>query len=462
MRLINISLGLLPLMISAQSSAGIKSKPNIIILYADDLGWGDLGCYGNNNHQTPNLDKLANKGVKFTNAYAAAPISSASRASILTGKSPARLGFEFVSTHGNVLNKKLISPKRTINLALEEICFSEIVEKAGYKTAMFGKWHVAEHNKQYLKWSDKYGPLQQGFQTGDDDYGSHPYAKKNRKPVDLVKGEYPNDVLVEKAMTYIENNKDSPYLLYFSSYYVHTPVLPNNSWLIEKYKTLMPNQSMDKIRYACFVETMDYHFGKILDKIVETGQEKNTIVIFTSDNGAQPGYGSNFPLRGNKWNLYEGGVKVPFIVYNPLIKNNEKEIESRVIAWDILPTIAEFVGEIAPKEIDGVSLLDLLKSKDIVKYNNRALYWHFPYYHPPIKYEGTTPCSSIILGNYKLIYFYEDNNVELYNLEKDLYETTDLSIQEIEKTNELRKMLFSYLYKVGARFPYRNINKAKL
>ena len=440
--------------------SGCKSKkqqPNILIIYSDDLGWSDIGCYGNIKNETPNLDKLATEGLLFTNAYAGAPICSASRASIMTGKSPARLNFEFVSTEGHINDKPLLPPKRILELPLEEITLGEIAKEAGYKTAFFGKWHIAKHNGEYLKWSNTHGPFQQGFDYGSDNYGSHPYDKKNREMVYLPDGTFPEDSLVIKSIDFLkkQQNGNQPFLMIFSSYYVHTPVIPNNSWLIEKYKKKLPNASENEIKYAAFVETMDFYYGQLLKALKDNGLEENTLIFFTSDNGGHPAYTNNAPLRGNKWNLYEGGIREPFIVRWPGIAKENTESAVPVIQWDIFPTLCELLKTNVPDNVDGESLLSLIQGKSSTL-NRNSLYWHFPYYHPPISYEGTKPCSAIREGNFKLLYFYEDKRTELYNLENDLEEKDDLSSELPELTSRLKSKLLNQLENVSARFPQPN------
>ncbi|WP_201741448.1 sulfatase [Sinomicrobium soli] len=439
------------------STSEKQSRPNILILYADDLGWSDIGCFGNNDHDTPSMNQLASEGIKYTNAYAPAPICSASRASIITGKSPARLHFEFVATEARISDKPLLPPKRTLELPLEEITLGEIAEKAGYNTAYFGKWHIAKHNGKYLKWSNTHGPLQQGFATGSDHYGSHPYDERNRIPAQLKEGEFPIDTLVQKAIGFLkkQQQEQQPFFMFFSSYYVHTPVIPNNSWLIEKYRKRMPGASEDRIKYAAFVETMDYYYGQILKALKHYGLEKNTVVIFTSDNGGHPKYTDNAPLRGNKWNLYEGGIREPFMVKWPGVIDKNTESSEPVIQWDIMPTLCELMEQPDPENTDGKSLLPLWTGK-IPALKRKSLYWHFPYYHPPKSYEGTKPCSAIRQGDYKLIYFYEDKQTELYDLANDIGESTDLSSEMPEITEKLKALLMKHLKKANARFAIPN------
>ncbi len=440
------------------SDSSEKLQPNVLIIYADDLGWSDISCYGSKTNETPYLDKLASEGLRFTDAYAPAPICSASRASIMTGKSPARLNFEFVSTEGHITDKPLMPPKRTLELPLEEKTLGEIAKEAGYKTAFFGKWHIAKHNGGYLKWSDTHGPLQQGFDTGSDNYGSHPYDEKNREMVHLPEGKFPEDSLVLKSIGFLkkQQNANQPFLMIFSSYYVHTPVVPNNLWLIKKYRKQLPDSSENEISYAVFVETMDYYYGQLLKALKEYGLEENTLVIFTSDNGGHPAYTDNAPLRGNKWNLYEGGIRVPFILSWPgKIKSNTKS-RIPVIQWDILPTLCELFGQPIPENVDGESLLSLLTGNSS-QLERKSVYWHFPYYHPPIFYEGTKPCSAIREDSFKLIYFYENESVELYNLENDIEELNDLSSQKPELVKKLKEKLFKQLHEANARFAVSNL-----
>ena len=447
------------MLLTISASCSDTEPPNIVIIYTDDLGWSDLGCYGNAYHDTPHIDNLAEEGLRFTSAYAPAPICSASRASIMTGKSPARLQFEFVATNRRIKDKPLLPPKRTLELPLKEITLGEIGQNAGYTTAFFGKWHIAKHNGGYLKWSDTHGPFQQGFKVGSDHYGSHPYDKRNKPMVRLKPGEFPSDSLVERSIQFLrdQENKKQPFLMVFSSYYVHTPVAPNNDWLVKKYRDKMPAATENEVLYAAFVQTMDHYTGQVLQALDDYGFRENTVVIFTSDNGGHPGYTNNKPLRGNKWNLYEGGIREPFIIRWPGQVEGGKSIDDVVIQWDILPTLCELLGQPVPGDVDGVSLLPSVKYQKNLT-DREFVYWHFPYYHPPKSYEGTKPCSAIREGDYKLLYFYEDQRLELYNLAQDIEESVDLSRQLPGLTDRLKTKLFEELSAVDARFAEPNPN----
>src|SRR3546814_714157 len=295
-------------------------RPNILIILADDLGWGDLGCYGNAQVVTPHLDRLAREGMRFTQAYAPAPICSPSRAAILTGRSPARLNFEFVTKpDGSPVpaGTRLQQPSFPRDLPLEEITLSEIIDST-YRTGYFGKWHLTQENDHYLGWGEKLGPLQQGFEIGSENRGSHPYsytAQEKKTFGEWKQGEYPPDALTQEAIGFLNSEKDQPFLLYYSMYYVHSPVRTRCRWLFEKYKSLLGAGATEKqIHYAAFLETMDAYIGQLLQALESTGQSENTLVIFLSDNGGHPGFWGNAPLRGSKWNLYEGGFRLPILV----------------------------------------------------------------------------------------------------------------------------------------------------
>jgi arylsulfatase A-like enzyme len=478
------------------SDSTSNDKPNIILIFADDLGYSDVSCYGaeygNTFTETPNLDRLASEGMKFTNAYASAPICSPSRAALLTGKSPARLRFEFVTKYeGETFSwdsaswkmkfedRELTCPPYTTTLPLEEETIAERLKENGYTTGMVGKWHVAPHHKKYQGWSLTHGPDHQGFDWTAESFGAHTYGySKNDKKKDYKKGEYPDDELTNKAIEFIGMEHQEPFFLFASHYFVHTPIDSRLDWLIDKYKkkSLKSNEDVPErvIQYAAFVDRLDHYVGQLLDAIDEKGLAENTLVIFTSDNGGHPSFAFNRPFRGSKWNLYEGGVREPFIVRWPGVVEKGTICDAPVVQMDLLPTFTEICGNVNNpiSEIDGISILPLFKGEVKHEIEDRTLVWHFPYYHPEggeydkaideIGIEDravskTTPQSSIRKGNYKLIYFYDSNKVELYDLGKDIQERNDLSKSRPWDANKLESELFMYLNKVNARFPRRNI-----
>jgi arylsulfatase A len=462
------------LLAQAQAAA---SKPNIVFILADDLGWRDLACCGHEWHETPHLDRLAREGMRFTTAYAAAPICSASRASILTGKSPARLGFEFVTkfpTDKRPDTHALLSPPYTLDLPLAEVTLAEMLAPAGYHTGFFGKWHLSQHEGGYLGWSATHGPLQQGFAEGDADFGSHPYEYLKRDGRALgshQEGEFPADSLTDKAISFLRENRDRRFFMQLSHYYVHDPIHTRVPWLMKKYEQRLPKGAKkDRAAYAAMVETLDHLVGRVLREIDDLGIANDTLIIFTSDNGGHPNFTANGPLRGSKWNLYEAGIRVPCIVRWPGVIKAGTSCAEPMVGFDWFPTLREIAGspdDDLPR--DGRSLLPLLRG-EAAPPEPRALVWHFPYYHPETGFDAapaeigvndfatsqTRPHSAIRVGSHKLIHFYEDGRNELYHLAKDEAEQLDLSQDEPARTAAMQLQLEAYLKATHARLPTVN------
>ncbi|MEW4489289.1 sulfatase [Thalassoglobus sp. JC818] len=466
--------------LTASTAGAAEASPNIILIFADDLGWSDLACYGNTLHDTPNIDQLARQGMRFTNGYAAAPICSASRAGLLTGKTPARLHFEFVTkeTAGSQEpqpGQKLRSPPFTLNLPIEEVTIAEALSQLDYQTYFFGKWHLNAHHNGYLGWSPTHGPPNQGFEFATQDFGGHPYSYKKSPPKTIEKvGEYPQDSLVDAMCEAIQKDHQQPFFMMASHFYVHTPVKTPCQWLIEKYSAKLEETSPHRearIRYAAFVETLDHYVGELLQALEASGRADDTLVIFTSDNGGHPEFASNAPLRGSKWNLYEGGIRVPLIVRWPGTVEAGTTCDQPVVGYDITPTCVDIASSntsrtdasaknVLPETIDGVSFLPMLKDPESTQ--TRDLYWHFPYYHPEKGYTDslpeigvndfavsqTRPQSAIRSGKFKLLYFDEDDRSELYDLSTDLSEQNDLSASQPMRTMMLRNRLMQYLYEL--------------
>ncbi len=447
--------------------------PNILFILVDDFAWSDAGCYGHLWHRTPHIDQLAQQGMTFTNAYAPAPICSASRASILTGKTTARLNFEFVTKNepgGQKLDAKtpLQAPPFTLNLPLEETTIAECLRSSDYETAFFGKWHVNAHFQRYLGWSPSHGPRQQGFETAVEDFGSHPYSWGRTSPNMIERrNEFLPDSMVNRAVEFLNRKHERPFFLMISQFYVHTPVRTPYQWLLDKYERLIPSDSpirKERIRYAAFVETLDHYVGQVLDALDRSGQRDQTLVVFTSDNGGHPEYTANGPLRGSKWNLYEGGIRVPMIVRWPNHIVPASTCDTPVVGYDLLPTFADVAG-LQLSDSDGVSFAP---SFDNRQWNpDRELIWHFPYYHPEKGFgkahndigvndfavSRTLPHSAIRRGDYKLIRFYEDDRIELYDLSSDISEQHDISKPGPKIATELKNRLARQLARMSARFP---------
>jgi len=409
--------------------------------------------------------------MRFTAAYASAPICSASRASLLTGKTTARLGFEFV-TKGAPGRQEidtptpLAAPPLTLNLPLAERTVAERLTALGYETAFYGKWHLNQHHQRYLGWSPTHGPQQQGFQVAEEDFGAHPYAWKRNKPQAVHEDSvFVEDTMVEKVCHYIRKPHDQPYFVMASSFYVHTPVKTPLKWLTERYEKTIPAEATNRanrIKYAAFLETLDHHVGRIVKAIEESGAAENSLLVFFSDNGGHPEYTGNAPLRGSKWNLYEGGIRVPLIMRWPKQIKPNTVTDLPVIGYDLPSTLVKVAGG-KIKDVDGQAISLDGYSPDFDRPRN--LIWHFPYYHPERGYgtarstigvndfavSKTTPQSAIRSGNFKLIWFAEDDRVELYDLASDPAEQTNLAQSMPGKAAELNQTLHRILRDQGAR-----------
>jgi arylsulfatase A-like enzyme len=446
-------------------------RPNFVFFLVDDLGRQDLGCYGSTFYETPNIDRLAAQGMRFTNAYAACPVCSPTRASIMTGKYPARLGItDWIGA------PQTPTPYREY-LPLEEVTIAEALKEAGYATGFVGKWHLATRDADRAK----YYPDRQGFDVniGGDNSGSpptyfHPYSKGNRSletvPPGGKEGEYLTDRLTDESLKFIERNKVRPFLLYLAHYAVHTP-LESKKELTEKYRAKaakLPDapeprpvygpyktrQRQDHAVYAGMVQSVDESVGRVLRKLEELGLEQNTIVIFMSDNGGlstvpREGPTCNLPLRAGKGWLYEGGIHEPMIVKWPGVVKAGSECHEPVVSTDFYPTMLDMAGlSLKPEQhADGVSLTGLLKGTGTP--DRKAIYWHYPHYHG----SGNRPSGAIRAGDYKLIEWYEDGRVELYNLKDDLSERNDLAATMPQKAAELRHMLHAWRGEIGAKMP---------
>lgn len=466
---------LLFLLLNATGIVQAAERPNVVFILADDLAWSDLACYGNTVHDTPHIDRLASRGVRFTQAYAPSAICSASRAGFLTGKTPARLQFEFVTKAdpgAQQLDVPLQSPPFTLDLPLAEVTLGELLGVAGYDTAFFGKWHVSRHHEGYLGWSPTHGPAEQGFVHGSSTFGSHPYAYRAEPALRkrrVAEGEYPTDRLTDEAIAFVEQPRDRPFFLYLSHYFVHDPIHSRCRWLIDKYRDRLPSDAADiRASYGAMVETLDHLVGRVVEAIERTGLSERTLIVFTSDNGGHPQYTSNAPLRGSKWNLYEGGIRVPLIASWPGTLPTAAQCDAVVHGCDLFATFGEVADGVVPAhEHDSTSLLPLLRETTLAVESKRSHVWHFPYYHPESRFEQaparigvgdfrtsrTVPHSAIRRGDWKLLHFYEDDRVELYNLRSDLAEQHDLAAEHPAQAAALRMELADYLSRVDARLP---------
>lgn len=454
-----------------------RAKPaaplNFVFILIDDIGWRDCGCNGSTFYETPNIDRLASEGMRFTDAYAACPVCSPTRAAIMTGKYPARLHItDWIPGGGQ--KGRLDSLAFRQQLPLAEVTLAEAFKDAGYRTGFIGKWHLGGAD---------YYPTKQGFDTNIA--GNHrgapaqgyfsPYNLENI--TDGPEGEYLPDRLAGEAITFLKANRARPFFLYLSHYTVHSPVQAKKD-TIEKYKaktaripTAGPGfapegpdarnrRHQDHPAFAAMIEHMDQNVGRVLDSIKSLGLEQNTVVIFTSDNGGQSvllnartePWGSNRPLRAGKGWTYEGGIRVPLIVKWPGITKPASTCSEPVISCDFYPTLLEIAGLPArpQQHVDGLSLTPLLKQTGSL--NRHALYWHYPHYHG----SGHRPGGAIRAGDFKLLEFFEDMRVELYNLSRDIREDHNLASSMPQKVDELRDMLHNWRKAVNAAMPGPN------
>lgn len=452
-------------------SCSTKKSPNFVFILVDDLGWADVKCNNQASfYDTPNIDRLAESGVRFTQAYSANPVCSPTRAAILTGKHPNRVNITDWIPGDDPKIRPLLGPQDRNELTLEEITIAEKLKEKGYKTGFIGKWHLGDEG---------FFPENQGFDIniGGHEKGSPPggyYSPyKNPKLKDGPEGEYLTDRLTDESIRFITENKENPFFLYLAFYTVHTPIQAAKKH-IEKYELKRNQLGLDSIphkkegegwtkllqedaAYASMVAAMDENVGRIADALKEQGLEKNTWIIFTSDNGGlstlrrKNAPTNNGPLRAGKGWCYEGGIRVPLIIAGPGIAEKGKVTEQPAVSMDFFTTILSLAGVQHDKN-DGENLLPILTENKPL--NRDELFWHFPHYHG----SGWKPGSALRKGDWKLVVHYEENKTELFNLAEDLGETTDLSEKNPEKRKELQKILDKKLSETGANFPVLNEN----
>lgn len=511
-----VVVALLAILSSDRSSAAPdseeKKRPNVVFFLVDDLGWRDVGCFGSSFYDTPNVDRLAKEGVRFTDAYAACHVCSPTRASILTGKYPARLGLtDWIRGRRDFPFQELQNVKGLQQLPFEEQTLAETLKADGYRTAAIGKWHLGREPS---------GPTAHGFDVDipQNHSGGGPrtyHAPFRLKGLEGPEGEYLTDRLTAEAEKFMEASKDGPFFLYLAHFAVHDPIQGRKD-LVEKYRaklsgmpspdgepfvlegnpddekplskaelrsrlkdtaysgfkvlpdrTVKIKQQQDNVEFAGMVEATDQSLGRVLAKLKELRLDDKTIVIFFADNGGMSGanFGrpdrivskgqldraystSNLPLRGAKGWLYEGGIRVPMIVKWPGRSRPGTTCDVPVISTDFYPTILEMVGlPLRPEQhIDGVSIAPLIRGGG--RLDRDAIYWHFPHYS---NHGMQSPGGAVRAGDYKLLEYFENNAVQLFDLKKDLGEQNDLALSEPAKVAQLRSMLHAWRRSVSAR-----------
>jgi len=436
-----------------------ENRPNVVLILADDLGWTDLACYGSDLYQTPRLDQLARQGLRFTQAYSACTVCSPTRAALLTGKYPARLHVTDWIPGAMPDNPKLLVPHWTKFLPHEETTLAERFQAEGYATASIGKWHLG---------GESHYPETHGFDrniAGTDKPQPPTYFAPWNIPTlgEGSAGDYITDRLATEAVKFIEQSKDKPFFLYLPHFAVHTPI-QGPADLVEKYRSQDRSKRVHKNAvYAAMVESLDRAVGRVLDTLDELQLTGKTLVIFTSDNGGRitQGTTSNAPLRYGKASAYEGGVRVPLVVRWPGVVEPGRVSDVPVITMDWFPTLmegchlAEPVAGASDTGVDGVSLMPVLRGSDSL--DRTELFWHYPH-HQHYQLGGATPYGAIRSGSFKLVEFFNDGRVELYDLNTDLGEQHDLSTQLPAKATELRARLAAWRLEVGAQMPVPNPN----
>ncbi len=429
--------------------------PNFVVILIDDLGWSDLGCYGSTDHLTPNLDRLATRGVRFTQGYASCPVCSPTRAAIMTGRSPARLHLtDWLPGRGDRPDQPLKRPVIRQALPLEEVTLAEALKGAGYTSAAMGKWHLGEED---------HWPRQQGFDInlGGTQTGSPPKGYFNFITPSLQAAgpdEYLTDRLNEEAVAFIRQHKERPFFLYLSHYAVHIPLQakPGSTERYEKAERKGPQYNPT---YSAMLQSVDDGVGMIEQALDEEGIAERTIVVFTSDNGGlsvregplTPAT-ANVPLRAGKGYLYEGGIRVPWIWVWPGKIAPGTTSEVPIVSTDLLPTLLDLAGVPAPAEttLDGVSLKGLLLEQKALARD--ALFWHYPHYSN----QGGKPGGAVRKGKWKLLQHYEDSRTELYDISADPPETRELSDQNPRVAQELVELLEAWRKQVDAQMPTPN------
>ena len=425
---------------TARSSAG---RPNIVFILIDDMGWTDLGFMGSRYYETPRIDALASEGVVFKQAYSNAPNCAPTRASLMSGQYTPRHGVYTVGTpeRGPARRRKLIPTPNTTELGTEHVTIAEALKPAGYTCACLGKWHLGTQAP--------YRPQDRGFDVVYDRSRRGHYADD---------GQYLTDRLTDESVKFVKACRDKPFFLYLSHHAVHTPIQAKPE-LVRKYERKAPAGGHKNPKYAAMIESVDQSVGRVLDTLDDLGLARNTAVFFFSDNGGYANATALEPLRGSKGMLYEGGIRVPAIVRWPGRAGAGRVCDVPIIGTDFYPTILEIARVPKPTgyTLDGESLVPLLRETGALKRD--AIFWHFPAYLEPYNEKQwpwrITPAGAIRQGDWKLIEFFEDGRLELYNIREDIGETNDVAGAMPEKAEELHAKLANWRQRVKAPVPRR-------
>lgn len=454
-----------PLAGCVTSSSIAVRKPNIVFILIDDMGYADVGCFGSTFHETPHIDRLAAEGMRFTQGYAACPVCSPTRASIMSGKYPARLKLtNFLKGVRSPEDSPVLTAPYADQMNLEEVTVAEALQRQGYATALVGKWHLG---------GGQFKPENQGFDTvitinAGGGVRGHlwPDWKGNPAFAGRADGDYLADRLTEEACAFIDTHRDQPFFLYLAHYSVHIPLDAKEDKIAKyeaKLKTHPPKPGQQhNPHYAAMVESVDESVGKILNTLRQNGLDDNTLVVFFSDNGGlsveegplTPAT-TNFPLRAGKGYLYEGGIREPLIVRWPGVTTPNSTCTTPVCSIDFFPTFCVAAGlESLPLNpagpIDGLDISALLNGKSSL--NRDAIFWHYPHFAN----QGGRPGGAVRSGSWKLIENYEDGSLELYNLDNDIGESRNLASSESQRVQALHEKLIEWRKSVDANMPPPN------
>lgn len=442
------------------SIAHAAEKPNIVFILADDLGYTDLACFGSQYYETPNIDKLAARGMKLTNHHHHQNCQP-TRAALMSGQYAPRTG---IYTVGGIdrfdwSSRPLRPVENVTSLPIEKVTIAQSLKKAGYATGMFGKWHLGQ--------KDEYHPGKRGFDEAIESSGVH-YNFKTDPPVEHPKDQYLADFLTDKAVDFIQRHKAQPFFLYLPHFGVHSPHQAKPE-LIAKFKDKAGVGGHNNPTYAAMIASIDESVGRVVAELEKQGVADNTVVIFASDNGGVGGYQreglkkggditDNAPLRSGKGSLYEGGTRVPFIIHWPGVTQSGSSSNVPTIHVDVYPTLLEIASAPAPENqpLDGESLAPLFRNAQ-ASLKREAIFQHFPgYLGAGENTWRTTPVGLIQVGSWKLMEFFEDHHLELYNLSEDIGETKNLATEMPEKANELHAKMLAWRESVGAKMPEAN------
>ncbi len=461
MKKVNIFFGTISLVSLAVQAQTSNVKPNIVFILADDMGWKDLGCYGNNYIETPFIDSLAKSGVKFTQAYSSSPVSSPSRAAILTGKHSAALQLTNYLGGNNIDEKSTVLPaKWKPYLEPNEITLAEILKSEGYSTAMVGKWHLG-HDKGMNPWEQGFDFTRMIGKNGLDYYNYSILTDSFKLEFTDNGTNYLTDKLTGYGLEFIENNSSNPFFLYMAYSAPHVFLVPKAGTESKYMKKYSGNKSeYQNPYYAAMVNTLDEGVGKIVEKLRETGQLENTIIVFTSDNGGVsveelgPQPTSVLPLRACKGSVYEGGIRVPAIVSYPGVVAENKTCNEPFSNTAYFPTFLELLGvENQTKNLDAQSIMPLLLKNTNASYVRDTLVWHYPHFSN----QGGRPATAIRVGNYKLVENYESDKLELYDLKTDESESRNIAKKFRKKTAELYSILQLWKQNNNVQLPIKSI-----